>query len=179
MDLLADVLTALRSVFVLTIIYTALQGPDEGFPLAAPLTILAWITDVLDGPLARRARRPTRLGRCDIVADIGLTLALATCLIAWGYCPSCPSWVDWCSPAWVRGNFMSWHRCNWRWGWSTVHLSSPPGTLRRNGDRCCREASCCFCCSTPGELGSRPQGSSTNLQESSKMLPVVDEWCLT
>ena len=91
MNVLADMLTALRGVFVLIILYTSLlRGPDEGLASVALLTSLAWITDVLDGPLARRARRPTRLGRCDLAADIGLTLALAACLIAWGILPFLP-----------------------------------------------------------------------------------------
>jgi len=88
MNLLADMLTALRCVLVLVILYAGvLRGPAEGLATVALLTILAWITDVLDGPLARRARRPTRLGWCDLVADLGLTLALATCLVTWKVAP--------------------------------------------------------------------------------------------
>jgi len=91
MNVLADILTALRGVFVLIILYIGLlRRPDEGLASVALLTSLAWITDVLDGPLARRARRPTRLGQCDLAADIGLTLALAACLIAWGILPLLP-----------------------------------------------------------------------------------------
>jgi len=84
MNVLADTLTALRCVFVLVILYAGVvRGPDEGLAVVAQLTILAWVTDVLDGPLARRALHPTRLGWCDLVADLGLTLALATCLVVW------------------------------------------------------------------------------------------------
>ena len=88
MNVLADALTTLRCVLVLVILYTGVvRGPGGGLATVALLTILAWITDVLDGPLARRARRPTRLGWCDLVADLGLTLALATCLVAWKVLP--------------------------------------------------------------------------------------------
>jgi len=88
MNVLADMLTALRCVFVLVILYAGVvQGAAEGLATVALLTILAWISDVLDGPLARRARRPTHLGWCDLVADLGLTLALATCLVAWKVVP--------------------------------------------------------------------------------------------
>lgn len=88
MNVLADALTALRCVFVLVILYAGVvKGPTGGLATAALLTILAWVSDVLDGLLARRARRPTRLGWCDLVADIGLTLALATCLVAWKVLP--------------------------------------------------------------------------------------------
>ena len=88
MNVLADALTTLRCVFVLVILYAGVvEGPTDGLTTVALLTILAWISDVLDGPLARRARRPTRLGWCDLVADLGLTLSLATCLVAWGMVP--------------------------------------------------------------------------------------------
>ncbi len=88
MNILADALTTLRCVFVLAILYAGVvEGPTEGLATVALLTILAWISDVLDGPLARRARRPTRLGWCDLMADLGLTLALATCLVAWKVAP--------------------------------------------------------------------------------------------
>lgn len=89
MNVLADTLTALRCVFVLVILYTGVvERPAEGLPTAAVLTILAWITDVLDGMLARRANRPTHLGLYDPVADVGLTIAISVCLVAWGILPS-------------------------------------------------------------------------------------------
>lgn len=88
MSMLADGLTSLRFLLVVIILQVGVvRGPDEGLAAAATLTVLAWITDVLDGPLARRARRPTHLGRCDLVVDIGLTLALATCLVVWRVLP--------------------------------------------------------------------------------------------
>ncbi|MEA3377530.1 MAG: CDP-alcohol phosphatidyltransferase family protein [Chloroflexota bacterium] len=87
-NMLADGLTLLRFLLVVVILQVGVvRGPDEGLASVATLTVLAWITDVLDGPLARRARRPTHLGRCDLVADIALTLALATCLVVWRVLP--------------------------------------------------------------------------------------------
>jgi len=88
MNVLADTLTALRCVFVLIILYTGVVvGPAEGLSTAVVLTILAWITDVLDGKLARKANQPTHLGPYDPVADVGLTIALSACLVAWGMLP--------------------------------------------------------------------------------------------
>ena len=88
MNILADTMTALRCVFVLIILYAGVvQGSVEGLATAVSLTILAWITDVLDGMLARKASRPTHLGSWDLLADLGLTLSLAASLVAWGALP--------------------------------------------------------------------------------------------
>ena len=88
MNVLADTLTALRCVFVLIILHSGIvRGPVEGLATTASLTILAWITDVLDGMLARKASHPTHLGPYDPVADVGLTIALGACLVAWGVLP--------------------------------------------------------------------------------------------
>ena len=91
MNVLADALTATRCVLALIILCIGvLQGVEEGLSTIVALTVLSWTTDVLDGPLARRASRPTRLGHCDLVADLGLTLALALCLVTWGALPLLP-----------------------------------------------------------------------------------------
>ena len=85
MKYLADALTGVRLVLVAVIAWIALAWERAtGHSTVALLTMLAWTTDTLDGPLARRARIPTRLGRYDLPIDVGLTLALALCLVAWG-----------------------------------------------------------------------------------------------
>ena len=90
MNVLADALTTTRLVFVLIILRIGLRQGTEGLPAVAALTVLSWTTDVLDGPLARRSSRPTHLGQLDVVADLGLTLALTTCLVVWGALPLAP-----------------------------------------------------------------------------------------
>ncbi len=88
MHIMADLLTALRFFLSLAILYVGLQeGPAAGIATASLLTVLAWVTDVLDGPLARHASRHTLLGHLDLPADLGLTLALTVCLVAWGIVP--------------------------------------------------------------------------------------------
>lgn len=88
MNVLADMLTALRFMLLPIILYVGvLYGPDKGLATVAGLTILAWVSDVLDGPLARHAKRSTRLGDYDLVADVGLALALVICLVVWGALP--------------------------------------------------------------------------------------------
>ncbi|OQY18990.1 MAG: hypothetical protein B6I34_10085 [Anaerolineaceae bacterium 4572_32.1] len=74
MKYLADALTGARLVLVAVIAWIALAWERAtGHSTVALLTMLAWTTDTLDGPLARRARIPTRLGRYDLPIDVGLT----------------------------------------------------------------------------------------------------------
>ncbi|MDY7042179.1 MAG: CDP-alcohol phosphatidyltransferase family protein [Chloroflexota bacterium] len=82
---MADALTGLRFVLLPIIAWIALTWErTTGHGMVALLTLLAWTTDVLDGPLARRAHKPTRLGRYDLPIDAGLTLVLGLCLVTWG-----------------------------------------------------------------------------------------------
>ena len=83
MDILADLLTTSRGVIVLYILYVGSSRGEDRLLLVAALTGLAWITDVLDGTFARKTNSPTRLGRFDLVADLGLALVLSTCMILW------------------------------------------------------------------------------------------------
>jgi len=83
MNTIADGLTIIRGVFVLVILLTGgFQGADS-LPKVVILTVICWVTDVLDGKLARQSENPTHLGRYDVVADLGLALSLAICLILW------------------------------------------------------------------------------------------------
>jgi phosphatidylglycerophosphate synthase len=85
MSHLADALTGMRLVLAAIIAWIALTWERAtGHSTVALLIMLAWTTDTLDGPLARRARKPTRLGRYDLPIDVGLTLVLGLCLITWG-----------------------------------------------------------------------------------------------
>lgn len=95
MNILADLLTTSRVVIVLYILYVGLAQGEDRLLLVAALTALAWITDVLDGIFARRAESPTRLGRFDLVADLGLALVLSTCMIIWDFVPLIPAIVIW------------------------------------------------------------------------------------
>lgn len=95
MDILADLLTASRLVLVIYMLYMGLSWGEERLLLIVALTAIAWITDVLDGNLARRTDKPTRLGRFDLVADLGLALVLSTCMILWDFIPLLPAIVIW------------------------------------------------------------------------------------
>lgn len=86
---IADALTGLRLVLVPFIAWISWTwGQAAGAGKVALLTMLAWTTDALDGPIARRAARPTRLGRYDWTIDVGLASVLALTLVMWGVLPA-------------------------------------------------------------------------------------------
>ena len=65
----ADTLTAMRLVVAGAIAVALSQGRTT---LAAGLLVVGWMTDALDGPLARSTPVPTRLGAVDPLADAAL-----------------------------------------------------------------------------------------------------------
>jgi phosphatidylglycerophosphate synthase len=87
MKRLADLLTALRFVLAVPIVLIgATQPAAQGLPPVVWLTMIAWTTDALDGPLAQRATivRQTWLGRRDLEADLSVMLALGVTMAVWG-----------------------------------------------------------------------------------------------
>lgn len=79
MATLADLLTGLRALLALLLV--AVVGARR-LDLAAALLSAAWITDFFDGKSARRANRPTHLGKWDIYVD---TLVGAAVLLGLAY----------------------------------------------------------------------------------------------
>lgn len=74
-----NVLTALRLLLVPVLWVLALTGHPR---LVGAGTLLAWFTDMLDGPIARRTRSTTRWGSTfDSVADHALTVSVVFWLI--------------------------------------------------------------------------------------------------
>lgn len=67
----------------------------------AVLLVCAWITDTLDGILARRAPGKTRLGPWDSTADGMISMGLMTGLVLGGYLPSL-----WLIPVAVLGGLL-------------------------------------------------------------------------
>jgi len=90
MHTIADGLTIIRGVLVIVILLTGGFQGEESLPKVIILMVLCWVTDVLDGKLARCSENPTRLGQYDVVADLGLALSLAICLILWEIIPAFP-----------------------------------------------------------------------------------------
>ena len=88
--LMADGLTALRIVLAVAILALAAFAGAEGLHLAAGLLLAAWISDVLDGPLARKSGQVGGwLGSKDLEIDILvgasalIYLAMAGFVSAW------------------------------------------------------------------------------------------------
>lgn len=83
MNLIADLLTAIRGIMVVFILLLGYTRGVDAHPAISILLVACWVTDVLDGKLARKAEAPTHLGKMDVFADLGLALALALCLVFW------------------------------------------------------------------------------------------------
>jgi len=80
---IADALTALRFLLGIRLAVLGLRGGSEALAAASLTLLVAWATDVIDGPLARSSKPPkdTWLGKKDLEAD--LTVALGTwCYLA-------------------------------------------------------------------------------------------------
>lgn len=84
MNIIADGLTIVRGLLVLMIFVMGIIWGKDALPEVVILTVVCWLTDVLDGMLARKSAKPTRLGQFDLVMDMGLALSLAICLALWG-----------------------------------------------------------------------------------------------
>ncbi|HEX8242650.1 MAG TPA: CDP-alcohol phosphatidyltransferase family protein, partial [Longimicrobium sp.] len=74
-----NVLTALRLLLIPVLWVLALTGHPR---LVGAGTLLAWFTDMLDGPIARRTRSTTRWGSTfDSIADHALTISMVCWLV--------------------------------------------------------------------------------------------------
>mgnify|MGYP000666252141 CR=1 FL=1 len=74
----ADLLTGVRFLLGPYLVWLGLCGGSEAVTVAALTLLIAWITDVLDGPLARRDARGihTWIGDRDLEADVTVALGV-------------------------------------------------------------------------------------------------------
>ncbi len=77
----ADLLTASR---VLLAMLLAVAVATSSFPTATVVLVVAWLTDLLDGRLARAATSATRLGAWDFRIDVSLGAAILVGLMLSG-----------------------------------------------------------------------------------------------
>lgn len=75
----ADALTATRLVAAVAVVFLL---PADDWTLPALLVSLVWLTDLLDGRLARLSSRATRLGRYDMVVDTVFGAGMVVGLLA-------------------------------------------------------------------------------------------------
>lgn len=83
----ADGLTAARTMLAVGI---AALVADDSIDAAALVLAIAWLTDALDGPLARHADAPTRLGDWDMPADVSVGAGM---LVGLGFAGTMPLWL--------------------------------------------------------------------------------------
>ena len=94
----ADTLTAVRVPLGMAL---ALVLAAERLMSGAVILICAWLTDTLDGILARRAPGMTRLGPWDALADGAVSVGLMVGLVWGGYTP-----VVWLLPVLGLGGLL-------------------------------------------------------------------------
>ena len=94
---LADTLTIARAILGLCIAGLGLSQGRSALPTVVTAVIIAWLSDLLDGPLARRdeAWHTTWVGEHDAEADLAVSLGIAVYLVLSGYVP-----------AWVGGGLV-------------------------------------------------------------------------
>ena len=86
---LADLLTLSRALLALCIAGLALAGSRDTVAAAMVGVIVSWLTDLLDGPLARRDPDPetTWIGEHDAEADLSTSLGVTAYLVLSGHLP--------------------------------------------------------------------------------------------
>ncbi len=87
---LADLLTVGRALLGFCLAGLGWVRGAEALPTAVLTVILSWLTDLLDGPLARHAPDPrtTWIGEHDAEADLSVSLGVAAYLVLSGYLPA-------------------------------------------------------------------------------------------
>jgi cardiolipin synthase len=75
---LADTLTGVRLLLAFFLVWLGWQKGPEAIGSATLMLLAAWVTDVLDGPLARRDPRGIRtwIGDRDLEADMAIALGV-------------------------------------------------------------------------------------------------------
>jgi hypothetical protein len=84
---LADLLTASRVLMAIQLILLGLTRSSDGLHLAVLLVLISWLTDLLDGRLARRDPnfKPTWIGDHDAEVDLVTSVGVAAYLVFSGY----------------------------------------------------------------------------------------------
>jgi phosphatidylglycerophosphate synthase len=83
----ADLITTLRALIALILIWVGEAFGAEGLPLAVWLMLADWVGDALDGPIARRSRvqYDSWIGSHDLEVDMTVSVGLLVYLLLAGY----------------------------------------------------------------------------------------------
>lgn len=83
---LADLLTASRVLLALIFAWLGFVGARDLLALASFLLLASWISDFLDGPLARKSDAgPTWIGNHDLEVDVAVSLGVFMYLVGAGF----------------------------------------------------------------------------------------------
>lgn len=104
----ADLLTGSRVVIAIVLAGLGWMAAAELLALAAVLLLLSWITDTLDGPLARwGGGAHSWVGEHDLEIDVLVSLGVLAYLVG----------AHFLAPAYALGYLALWAVAVWRWGW--------------------------------------------------------------
>ncbi len=115
---LADLLTGTRVALAAAIAWQGLARGAQALPTVVVMVVASWITDLLDGPLARRSgvECQTWVGSHDPEADLSTSLGLSTFLAAAGMLR------PWVAVALALATILVWVRCSYALAWPLYAL---------------------------------------------------------
>jgi len=84
---IADVITAVRGLIALLLIWLGSSQGSQGLPIAIWLMLADWTGDAIDGPIARRSsvKYHTWIGDHDLEIDMTVSIGLLIYLLQSGY----------------------------------------------------------------------------------------------
>ncbi len=105
---IADLLTGSRILLALLFVWLGLLRASWLLPIACFMLLAAWISDLLDGILARRSgAEPTWVGDHDLEIDVTVSLGVLIYLIG----------ARFLEPAYAGAYLVLWALIFRRWGW--------------------------------------------------------------
>lgn len=104
----ADLLSASRALIAISLIVLARFAAAQLLALAALLLLVSWVTDTLDGPLARKAHdQGTWIGKHDLELDVLVSLGVLAYLVG----------AQFLAPSYGLIYLALWALATIRWGW--------------------------------------------------------------
>jgi phosphatidylglycerophosphate synthase len=89
---IADTLTLARMGIAFIIVLLGFTFGEPALPTAIILVLIGWLTDTVDGPIARRSgSRPTWVAAVDVPADLALVFSFFLFLVVSGLYPLIPA----------------------------------------------------------------------------------------
>lgn len=89
---IADSLTLARMAIAFIIVLLGFTFGDSALPTAIILVLIGWLTDTVDGPIARRSgSRQTWVAAVDVPADLALVFSFFLYLVVSGLYPVIPA----------------------------------------------------------------------------------------